>query len=138
MLRSLSAYYLAIIFVVWLKNYSFVFQKVRTTGETFHNTVTYIHLTGLEGKGVKALEYWIIGSVLAIYMIIMIPIQYANIAETKKELKRSGKTHNEMYEDMSFEKEQMQFNAQGSFFTIPASLIAEFIYFLRHRKERVA
>ena len=82
--------------------------------------------------------YWIIGSVLAIYIIVMTPLQYRNIVETKKELKKSGKTHNEMYEDMSFEQEQMQFNLQGSLYTLPASLIAEFIYYLRHRKEKVA
>lgn len=84
------------------------------------------------------MEWWIIGAVLAIYMIIMIPVQYRNIETTKKELKKSGKTHNEMYEDMSFEQQQMQFNLQGSPINLPASLIAEFIYFLRHRKEKTA
>lgn len=82
------------------------------------------------------MAYWLIGLVLAIYIIVMTPIQYRNIVETKKELKKAGKTHNEMYEDMSFEQQQMQFNAHGSLYTIPASLIAEFIYFLRHRKEK--
>ncbi|MFJ7933799.1 DUF3949 domain-containing protein [Sporosarcina sp. NPDC096371] len=84
------------------------------------------------------MEFWIIGSVLALYFIVMIPVQYGNITETKKELKKSGKTHNEMYDDMSFEQQQMQFNLQGSPYTLPASLIAEFIYYLRHRKEKVA
>jgi len=84
------------------------------------------------------MEWWIIGAVLAIYMIIMIPVQYRNIEAVKKELEKSGKTHNEMYEDMSFEQQQMQFNLQGSPFNLPASLIAEFIYFLRHRKEKTA
>lgn len=83
------------------------------------------------------MEWWIIGPVLAIYMIIMIPVQYRNIEATKKELKKSGKTHNEMYDDMSFEQQQMQFNLQGSPFNLPASLVAEFIYFLRHRKGKV-
>ena len=84
------------------------------------------------------MAYGIIGSVLVIYIIVMTPLQYRNIVETKKELKKSGKTHNEMYEDMSFEQEQMQFNLQGSLYTLPASLIAEFIYFLRHRKGKTA
>lgn len=82
--------------------------------------------------------FWICASVIALYTIVMVPIQYGSITETKKELKKSGKTHNEMYEDMSFEQQQLQFNAQGSLYTIPASLIAEFIYFLRHRREKVA
>ncbi|WP_342505108.1 DUF3949 domain-containing protein [Sporosarcina sp. FSL K6-2383] len=81
---------------------------------------------------------WILGLVIVIYIIVMIPVQYRNIEATKKELKKSGKTHNEMYEDMSFEQQQMQFNLQGNFFNIPASLIAELIYFLRHRKEKVS
>lgn len=37
---------------------------------------------------------------------------------------------------MSFEQQQMQFNLQGNPINLPASLIAEFIYFLRHRKEK--
>ncbi|MEK5038689.1 DUF3949 domain-containing protein [Sporosarcina sp. FSL K6-3457] len=82
------------------------------------------------------MEWWIIGTVLAIYLVIMIPVQYRNIVETKKELKKSGKTHNEIYDDMSFEQQQMQFNLQGNPINLPASLIAEFIYFLRHRKEK--
>lgn len=30
------------------------------------------------------MEWWIIGTVLAIYLVIMIPVQYRNIVETKK------------------------------------------------------
>lgn len=82
------------------------------------------------------MEWWIIGAVLAIYLVIMIPVQYRNIEATKKELEKSGKTHNEMYDDMSFEQQQMQFNLQGSPLNLPATLVAEFIYFLRHRKEK--
>ncbi|WP_318617593.1 DUF3949 domain-containing protein [Sporosarcina sp. YIM B06819] len=84
------------------------------------------------------MEFLILGSIIALYIIVMVPIQYGNITETKKELKKSGKTHNEMYDDMSFEQQQMQFNLQGSLINLPASLVAELIYFLRHRKGKVA
>lgn len=82
------------------------------------------------------IEYWIIGSVLMIYFLVMIPIQYRNIAATTEEFKRTGQTHNEKYEDMSFEEQQMQFNLQGNLFNLPATLVAQFIYFLRHRKKK--
>ena len=34
---------------------------------------------------------------------------------------------------MSFEQQQLQNNLQGNLFNLPATLIAQFIYFLRHR-----
>lgn len=80
--------------------------------------------------------FWIIGGVLAIYWIVMIPIQYRNIDETKKEFKNSGLTHNETYEKMSFEQQQMQFNLQGNPLNLPATLIAQLIYSFRHRGEK--
>ena len=85
------------------------------------------------------MEFWVIGSVLIIYFLIMIPIQYGNIEATKKELKESGLTHNETFEEMSFEQQQLQNNLQGNLFNLPATLIAQFIYFLRNRsnKEKV-
>ncbi|MEK3889935.1 DUF3949 domain-containing protein [Bacillus sp. FSL K6-3431] len=77
----------------------------------------------------------IIGSVLVLYYIVLIPMQYANIATTKKSMKKSGLTHNEEYEKMSFEEQQLQYNLQGNIFNLPATLIAQFIYFIRHRNE---
>lgn len=79
------------------------------------------------------MEFWIISSVLGIYLLIMIPVQYRNIAATKKELKESGLTPNQTYEEMSFEQQQLQLNLQGNLFNLPATLIAQFIYFMRHR-----
>lgn len=77
-------------------------------------------------------EFWIIGGALALYWIIMIPIQYRNIAATKEELQKTSQTHNEKYEEMEFEEQQMQFNLQGNLFNLPATLVAQFIYFLSH------
>ena len=79
------------------------------------------------------MEFWIIGSVLVIYFLVMTPVQYSNIAATKKELKKSGLTHNQTYEEMSFEQQQLQLNLQGNLFNLPATLMAQFIYFMRHR-----
>ena len=81
------------------------------------------------------MEFWIIGLVFVIYLLVMIRVQYGSIVETKKELKDSGQSHNEFYDKMSFEEQQMQFNLQGNLFNLPASLIAQLIYSLRHRAE---
>lgn len=76
--------------------------------------------------------YWIIGAVFLIYCVVLIPIQYRNIAETKKEFAKSRLTHNETYENKSFEEQQMQYNLQGNLLNLPATLIAQLIYSLRH------
>ncbi|WP_418064792.1 DUF3949 domain-containing protein [Sporosarcina psychrophila] len=34
---------------------------------------------------------------------------------------------------MSFEQQQLQLNLQGNLFNLPATLMAQFIYFMRHR-----
>ncbi len=57
----------------------------------------------------------------------------AILQQQEKELKESGLTHNETYEKMSFEQQQLQNNLQGNLFNLPATLVAQFIYFLRHR-----
>lgn len=81
------------------------------------------------------LVLWIIISVYAIYALIMIPIQYSYIAETKQRFKKLNKSHNEIYDDMSFEEQQLQYNLQGSLFNLPSTLIAALIYKIRHPKE---
>ncbi|MEH7223352.1 DUF3949 domain-containing protein [Bacillus sp. JJ1566] len=84
------------------------------------------------GEGVI---WYVIGGVLLLYVLIMIPIQYKNIAATKEEFKKTKKTHNETYEDMSFEEQQLQFNLQGSPLNLPSTLIAALIYKIRHRNK---
>lgn len=79
------------------------------------------------------MAYWVIGSVLVLYWIVLIPVQYRNIADVKKEREKSDLTHNEVYENMGFEEQQLQYNLQGNFFNLPATLIAQLIYSLRHR-----
>ncbi|WP_449538671.1 DUF3949 domain-containing protein [Ferdinandcohnia sp. Marseille-Q9671] len=77
----------------------------------------------------------IIGSVYLLYILIMIPIQYRNIEATKKEIKKTKKTHNETYEDMSFEEQQMQYNLQGNLLNLPSTLLATLIYKIRNREK---
>ncbi|OOP67966.1 hypothetical protein BWZ43_13285, partial [Heyndrickxia oleronia] len=53
-----------------------------------------------------------------------------------KELeKTTRKSHNEIYEDMSFENEQLHYHLQGSIFNLPSNLIASVIYKFRHHKK---
>jgi Protein of unknown function (DUF3949) len=80
-----------------------------------------------------SLMWYIFGGIILLYVIIMIPFQYRNIEAMKEELKKSKKTHNEMYEDMSFEEQQLQYNLQGNLLNLPSTLIATLIYKLRHR-----
>jgi len=79
------------------------------------------------------LIWMILGAVVGLYILIMIPFQYRNIAATKEELKKTKKTHNKTYEDMSFEEQQLQYNLQGNLLNLPSTLIATLIYKLRHR-----
>lgn len=78
----------------------------------------------------------VIGGVLLLYYLVMIPVQYSNIAVTKKEIQRSKLSHNEMYEKKSFEEQELQFNLQGNPINLPATLIAQLIYTIRHRHEK--
>lgn len=86
-----------------------------------------------QGGAKMDLIWMILGAVVVLYILIMIPFQYRNIAATKEELKKTKKTHNETYEDMSFEEQQLQYNLQGNLLNLPSTLIATLIYKLRHR-----
>lgn len=79
------------------------------------------------------IAFIIIGAVLVLYMIVMVPIQYSYISSMKELKKKSNKSHNQLYEDMSFEKEQLHYNLQGNLINIPSNLVAMLIYKLRHR-----
>ncbi|MEH7382739.1 DUF3949 domain-containing protein [Bacillus sp. JJ1533] len=79
--------------------------------------------------------FYVIGGILLLYVLVMIPIQYRNIAATKEKFKKTKKTHNETYEDMSFEEQQLQFNLQGSLINLPSTLIATLIYKIVHRNK---
>ena len=64
------------------------------------------------------MKFWVIGSVFVIYFYVKIKVKYSNIAATKKVLKESGLTHNETYDAMSVEQQQLQPNLQGNLFNL--------------------
>jgi hypothetical protein len=79
----------------------------------------------------------IIVSVLILYVLILIPIQYSNISAMKEEMKqKENQSHNELYENKSFEEQELQYNLQGSIINLPSSLIATLIYQIKHRGEK--
>lgn len=67
--------------------------------------------------------------------VFMIPIQYSNISETKKQLKELNQSQNELNENMSFEEQELQYNLQGSLFNIPSNIVAAIIYKICHLQE---
>ena len=75
----------------------------------------------------------IIGSVFIIYVLVMIPLQYRYISEFEELKKKSGQTQNEIYENMSFEKQQLNFNLQGNLMNLPSTSIAIIVYKIRQR-----
>lgn len=79
------------------------------------------------------IAFSILLSFYLVYFLIMIPIQYSYISEMKQRLK--NKSHNDVYDSMSFEEQQLHFNVQGNLLNLPSNLVAQLIYKLRHRKE---
>lgn len=80
----------------------------------------------------------IFGIILAYILLsfILLPIQYRYIKELKemdKKRKASGLSQNEYYEKMSFETEQLHFNAQGNPIFIGANILATLLYNRRHK-----
>jgi Protein of unknown function (DUF3949) len=72
---------------------------------------------------------WILGIYLLLSFILA-PVQYGYIKELKKldqERKTQGKAQDEFYESMTFENQQLHYNAQGFLFW-GANLIASLFY----------
>lgn len=74
----------------------------------------------------------IIGGVILLYIIVMVPLQYQYISEMKAIKNKTHKTQNEIYDNMSFEEQQLHYNLQGSLINLPSSLIAMLIYKIVH------
>lgn len=75
----------------------------------------------------------VILSVLVLYFIVMIPLQYNYISEMQERKAETQKTNEEIIDDMSFENQQLTYNMQGNLFTLPSSMVAWIIYKIRHR-----
>lgn len=89
----------------------------------------------MKGEAIMDIAWIIIVAVLLLYIFGMVPIQYRNIVAMKEELKESKLSHNEIYEKMPFEEQQLQYNLQGNFINLPSNIIAMIIYKIRHRHE---
>ncbi|WP_330949419.1 DUF3949 domain-containing protein [Virgibacillus sp. MG-45] len=79
--------------------------------------------------------YFILGTPIIIYYLVLTKLQYDTITETKAASVKSKKTHNELHETLPFEQQQLQYNLQGNIFNMPAVFVAMLIYKLRHGKE---
>lgn len=76
----------------------------------------------------------LIAVLIALYIVLLVPAQYGYISEMKEIIKRKGQE--DYYKDMSFEEEQLHYNAQGNLIILPATLIANFIYKLKHKNAK--
>lgn len=76
----------------------------------------------------------LIAVLIALYFVVLVPAQYGYISEMKDIIKRKGQE--DYYKEMSFEEEQLNFNSQGNLLILPATLIANLIYNLKHKKAK--
>lgn len=70
--------------------------------------------------------------------LCLLPFQYQYVTQLKemdKKRKEKGISQNEMYEKMSFENQQLHFNAQGSPLFMGANLLATLLYNYKHKKK---
>ena len=75
----------------------------------------------------------VIISVLVLYFLAMIPLQYNYIKEMQENKAKTQKANEEIIDNMSFENQQLTYNMQGYLFTLPSSIVAWVIYKIRHR-----
>ncbi len=79
----------------------------------------------------------IIGAYLLL-SLLLVPVQYKYIKllkETQKRNKERGVSEEDHYDQMSFETQQLHFNAQGNLLFIGANLLATLVYKLKNRKK---
>jgi Protein of unknown function (DUF3949) len=76
------------------------------------------------------------GGIALLYFLVMIPIQYLYISGIKERARKWKLSQERMYENMSFEEEQLHFHIQGNIANLPSTIVAHFLYQLRHRKSK--
>jgi hypothetical protein len=76
------------------------------------------------------------GGIALLYFLVMIPIQYLYISGIKERARKWKLSQEQMYENMSFEEEQLHFHIQGNIANLPSTIVAHFLYQLRHRKSK--
>ena len=78
---------------------------------------------------------WVLAGYLLLSLILL-PMQYSYVKELKKldqKRREQGISQNEMYDRMSFEEQQLSFNAQGNFLFIGANVFATILYKWKHK-----
>ncbi|MBO9130892.1 DUF3949 domain-containing protein [Bacillus sp. 165] len=78
--------------------------------------------------------FWLLLVIYLIYFLVMIPVQYRILAGLKERQTKTSLSQSELYENMSFEEEQLHFHNQGNLFNLPSAIVANTIYKLKHRK----
>lgn len=71
--------------------------------------------------------------------LLLLPVQYKYIKElkeTQKKNKDRGVSIEDHYDQMSFETQQLHFNAQGNFLFIGANMLAAIVYHLKNREKK--
>lgn len=71
--------------------------------------------------------------------LILLPFQYSYVKELKemeKKRKAKGISQGEMYDKMSFEEQELNFNVQGSLLFFGANMLATLLYHWKHKKNK--
>ncbi|NIK13545.1 hypothetical protein BDD39_000055 [Saccharococcus thermophilus] len=76
------------------------------------------------------------GGIALLYFFVMVPIQYLYISGIKERARKSKLSQEQMYQNMSFEEEQLHYHMQGNIMNWPAAIVAHFLYRLRHRNTK--
>ncbi|MEO2074011.1 MAG: DUF3949 domain-containing protein [Bacillus sp. (in: firmicutes)] len=75
----------------------------------------------------------IIGAYLLLSLILL-PMQYKYVKHVKEERKKLGLSQGEYYDKMSFENQELHYNAQGNILFIGANLLATLLYKWNHKR----
>jgi Protein of unknown function (DUF3949) len=76
------------------------------------------------------------GGIALLYFFVMVPIQYLYISGIKERARKWKLSQEQMYENMSFEEEQLHFHIQGNIANLPSTVVAHCLYQLRHRQSK--
>ena len=85
------------------------------------------------------MRFLLVPAAYLLLSLILLPVQYPYIKELKQRRRRNeqnGISQSEMVERMSFEEQQLTVNLQGNILFIGSNLLAEGIYYLKHRKDK--
>lgn len=76
----------------------------------------------------------IVITVLFIYFVIMVPLQYSYIKELKK-TQAAHRSQQELHDQSSPSMQLMHDQVQSNFFFVPANAVASLIYRIQYGKE---